>query len=198
MGLWSRGNHALGLWLIAVAILVMGAGTAILLVRWFGGEDQGSFLRSQVTKPVPVHEATRRRVRLYFGSVGGGHLQAEERRIEAIDPISAAEAMVAALLQGPETSELISPIPKGTRLLHLFVTEDGTAYVDCSSELSASHPGGVTSERLTLYSIVNTLGLNLEEIERVQILIEGKAQATLAGHLDIRHPKAADPLLVAQ
>jgi len=198
MGLWRRGNRTLGLWLISLAVLVMGAGGAILLVHWFGGEDQGRFLRSQVTKPVPVHEAARRRVQLYFGSVGGRHLRAEERRIEAIDPIAAAEAMVAGLLQGPETSELVSPIPKGTRLLHLFMTEDGTAYVDCSSELAASHPGGVTSERLTLYSIVNTLAMNLKEIERVQILIEGKAQATLAGHIDIRHPKAADPLLVVQ
>ncbi len=198
MKLWRRGNRNLGLWVIPLALLVVAAGAAILLVRWFGGEDQGRFLRSQVTKPVPVHEDTRRRVRLYFGSLGGRHLQPEERRIEAIDPIAAAEALVAGLLQGPETPELVSPIPKGTRLLHLFMTEDGTAYVDCSSELSASHPGGVTSERLTLYSLVNTLTMNVKEIERVQILIEGKAQATLAGHLDIRHPQAADPLLVVQ
>jgi hypothetical protein len=198
MGLWRRGTRALGLWLIPLFLLVMGAGAAIVLVHWLGGEDQGRFLRSQLTKPVPVHEAARRRVQLYFGSLGGRRLEAEERRIEAIDPIAAAEAMVAGLVQGPATSELVSPIPKGTRLLHLFMTEDGTAYVDCSYELSASHPGGVTAERLTLYSIVNTLVMNLKEIERVQILIEGQVQATLAGHLDIRHPRAADPLLVVQ
>jgi spore germination protein GerM len=198
MGLWRQGNRGGRLWLIPLALLVVGAGAAIGLVYRFGGEDQGGSLRSQVTKPVPVHEAARRRVELYFGSAGGHHLQAEGRRIEATDPIAAAEAMVAGLLQGPETPELVSPIPHGTRLLHLFMTEDGTAYVDCSSELSASHPGGVTAERLTLYAIVNTLAMNLKEIERVQILIEGKAQATLAGHLDIRHPKTADPLLVAR
>jgi len=198
MQLWRRGNRNLGLWVIPLALLVMGGGTAILLVRWFGGKEQGRFFRSQVTKPVPVHEDTRRRVRLYFTSLGGHHLKPEERRIEVIDPIAAAEAMVTGLLQGPETPELVAAIPKGTRLLHLFMTEDGTAYVDCSSELSASHPGGVTAERLTFYSLVNTLTMNLKEIERVQILIEGKAQATLAGHLDIRHPHSADPLLVVQ
>jgi spore germination protein GerM len=197
MGLRRRGNRDRRLWLIPLALLVVGAGAANLLVHRFGGEDQGSSLRSQVTKPVPVHEVARRRVQLYFGSLDGRHLQAEERRIEATDPIAAAEVMVAGLLQGPETPKLVSPIPKGTRLLHIFMTEDGTAYVDCSSELSTLHPGGVTAERLTLYSIVNTLAMNLKEIERVQILIEGKAQATLAGHLDIRHPKTADPLLVA-
>jgi spore germination protein GerM len=198
MGLWRRGNRFLRLWLIPLAVLVMGAGAAIFLTYRFAGDNQGRLLRSQVTKPVPVHEAVRRRVQLYFGALGGRHLQAEERQIEANDPLAAAEAMIGGLLQGPKSFELFSPIPKGTRLLHLFITEDGTAYVDCSSELSASHPGGVGAERLTLYAIVNTLAMNLKEIERVQILIEGRDQTTLAGHLDIRHPKTADPLLVAQ
>jgi hypothetical protein len=54
----------------------------------------------------------------------------------------------------------------------------------------------VAAERSTLYAIVNTLILNLKEIERVQIMIEGKPQTTLAGHFDIRHPKTGDLLLV--
>jgi spore germination protein GerM len=177
-------------------MLVLVTGAAILTRHWSGGDNKGTLLRSQVTKPVPVHEAPRRRVQLYFSSLGGGYLQAEERPIEAGDPLAAAAALLAGLLQGPEGANLISPIPNGTRLLHLFVTEEGTAYVDFSSELSASHPGGVAAERLTLYAIVNTLILNLKEIERVQIMIEGKPQATLAGHLDIRHPKTGDLLLV--
>jgi spore germination protein GerM len=177
-------------------MLVLGVGAAILAGGWLAGEDKGRSLRSQVTKPVPLHEAPGRRVQLYFKSVGGDHLRAEERRIEAGDPLAVAENLLAGLLQGPEGADLVSPIPKGTRLLHLFVTEEGTAYVDFSSELSASHCGGVAAERSTLYAIVNTLMLNLKEIERVQIVIEGKPQATLAGHLDIRHPKTGDFLLV--
>jgi len=196
MRIWRHGKRRLRLWLILAGMLVLGVGAAILAGRWSGGDNKGRLLRSQVTKPVPVHEAPRRRVQLYFSSIGGGHLQAEERRIEAGDPLAAAEALLAGFLQGPEGADLVSPIPKGTRLLHLFVTEEGTAYVNFSSELSASHPGGVAAERLTLYAIVNTLILNLKEIERVQIMIEGKPQATLAGHFDIRHPKTCDLLLV--
>jgi len=196
MRIWRHGKRRLRLWLILAGMLVLGVGAAILAGRWSGGDNKGRLLRSQVTKPVPVHEAPRRRVQLYFSSIGGGHLQAEERRIEAGDPLAAAEALLAGFLQGPEGADLVSPIPKGTRLLHLFVTEEGTAYVNFSSELSASHPGGVAAERLTLYAIVNTLILNLKEIERVQIMIEGKPQTTLAGHFDIRHPKTGDLLLV--
>ena len=196
MGVWRPGNRKLRIWLILAGILVLGAGAVILTKHWLGGDNKGRLLRSQVIKPVPVHEAPRRRVQLYFSSAGGDHLRAEERRIEAGDPLAVAEALLAGLLQGPEGADLVSPIPKGTRLLHLFVTEEGIAYVDFSSELSASHPGGAAAERSTLYAIVNTLILNLKEIERVQIMIEGKPQATLAGHFDIRHPKTADLLLV--
>ena len=196
MSIWRHGNRRLRLWLLLAGMLVLVTGAAILTRHWVGGDNKGRLLRSQVTKPVPVHEAPRRRAQLYFSSLGGGHLQAEERPIEAGDPLAAAEALLAGLLQGPEGANLISSIPKGTRLLHLFLNEEGTAYVDFSSELSASHPGGVAAERLTLYAIVNTLILNLKEIERVQIMIEGKPQATLAGHLDIRHPKTGDLLLV--
>lgn len=196
MNIWKHGNRRVRLRLTLSGTLLLGVGAAILLGRWLGGEDKGRSLRSQVIKPVPVHEAPGRRVQLYFSSIGGGHLQPEERRIEAGDLLGAAEALVAGLLQGPEGAELVSPIPQGTRLLHLFVTEEGTAYLDFSSELSASHPGGVAAERLTLYAIINTLILNLKEIERVQIIIEGKPQATLAGHVDIHHPKTGDLLLV--
>ena len=196
MSVWRHGNRKLRIWLILAGMLVLGVGAAILAKHWLGGDNQGRLLRSQVIKPVPVHEAPRRRVQLYFSSAGGDHLRAEERRIEAGDPLSAAEALLAGLLQGPEGADLVSPIPKGTHLLHLFVTEERTAYVDFSSELSASHPGGVAAERSTLYAIVNTLILNLKEIERVQIMIEGKPQATLAGHFDIRHPQTGDLQLV--
>jgi len=196
MGIWRNGNRRLRLRLILVGILVLGVGAAIFGWGRLAGENKGRSLRSQVTKPFPVHESPRRRVQLYFSSVGGDHLRTEERRIEAGDPLAVASALLAGLLQGPEGADLVSPIPKGTRLLHLFVTEEGTAYVDFSSELSASHPGGVAAEGLTLYAIVNTLILNLKEIERVQIMIEGKPQATLAGHFDIRHPKTGDLLLV--
>ena len=196
MSVWRHGNRRLRLWLILAGFLVLGVGTAILAGHWLGGDNKGRVLRSQVTKPVPVHEAPRRRVQLYFSAVSGDQLRAEERRIEASDPLAAAETLLALLLQGPEGADLVSPIPKGTRLLHLFVTEEGTAHVDFSSELSASHPGGVAAERVTLYAIVNTLILNLKEVERVQIMIEGKPQATLAGHFDIRRPKTGDLLLV--
>jgi spore germination protein GerM len=149
-----------------------------------------------VSDSISVQEAITRKVHLYFADRKGNYLQAEERKILAEDTISAIEAIIAALLEGPDDPKLVSTIPAGSHLLHIFVTDDGTAYLDFSSELSRLHPGGITAERLTLYTIVNSLVLNLEQVERVQLLFEGKPASTLSGHLDIRQAKTANLLLV--
>jgi len=49
---------------------------------------------------------------------------------------------------------------------------------------------------MTVYAIVNSLVLNLDAVERVLLLLEGEPEATLAGHIDIRHAKIANLLIV--
>jgi hypothetical protein len=58
------------------------------------------------------------------------------------------------------------------------------------------HPGGVRSELLTVYAVVNTLILNLPEVSAVKILIEGREVSTLAGHIALEDPLNADMLLI--
>jgi hypothetical protein len=47
-----------------------------------------------------------------------------------------------------------------------------------------------------VYSIVNSIALNVPEIQRVGILIDGAAVATLNGHLDTRRPFVPDRSLI--
>lgn len=189
-----KGHHRIRLAIFAV--LLLGFASVLVLATLVGTDRESSRTHRSVRAAIPIHQATRRQVQLYFALGNQWHLQAEERRVEISDPVNSAESILQALLAGPQNPRLISPIPEGTRLLHLFITEDGTAYADFSTELVRRHPGGVAAERLTLYAIVNTLALNLDEVERVQILVEGKPAPTLAGHLDIRHPKSAELLVV--
>ena len=183
-------------WLLLVVAIVLGFGASFFLGKLFLPRPESVSLSSRVSDPTSVREAITRKVHLYFADRKGNYLQAEERKILAEDTISAIEAIIAALLEGPDDPKLVSTIPDGSRLLHIFVTDDGTAYLDFSSELSRLHPGGITAERLTLYSIVNSLVLNLEKVERVQLLFEGKPASTLSGHLDIRQAKTANLLIV--
>ena len=183
-------------WLLLVVAIVLGFGASFFLGKLLLPRSESVRVSSRVSDATSVRQAITRKVHLYFADRKGNYLQAEERKILAEDTISAIEAIIAALLEGPDDPKLVSTIPAGSRLLHIFVTDDGTAYLDFSSELSRLHPGGITAERLTLYSIVNSLVLNLEKVERVQLLFEGKPASTLSGHLDIRQAKTANLLIV--
>ena len=143
---------------------------------------------SAPTQKSPVH--------LYFASRNSYFLMAEQRVvIHPADPVGLADAIVKALIKGPEKS-LLKTIPADTRLKALFITPDGTCYVDLSEAVSKNHPGGSKSELLTIYSMVNSLVLNVPQIERVQILIDGNQTTTLAGHIDLQAPVKADMLLI--
>jgi hypothetical protein len=55
---------------------------------------------------------------------------------------------------------------------------------------------GSTEELLAVYSIVDSIVINLPAVRRVQILIRGEPVDTLAGHVDISRPLAADASLL--
>jgi len=143
---------------------------------------------SAPTQKSPVH--------LYFASRNSYFLMAEQRVVlHPDDPVGLADTIVNALINGPQKG-LLKTIPADTRLKALYITPDGTCYVDLSEAVRNNHPGGSKSELLTIYSMVNSLVLNVPEIERVQILIEGNQAPTLAGHIDLQLPVKADMLLI--
>ncbi len=196
MALWAnlKGNRRS--WLLLFAVIGFGFGVAFALAKILLPGSKPPAGHSEMRDPLPLRTSATKKVHIFFASRDGRYLQAEERRIEAEDASSAIEAIIGALLEGPQGSKLASAIPAGTRLLHLFLTDDGTAYVDFTQELSRLHPGGVASEQLTLYAIVNSIVLNLDSVERVMLLLEGKPVPTLTGHMDTRHPRMANLLIV--
>lgn len=143
---------------------------------------------SQIPKQTEAH--------LYFSNKENVFLTSETRVLQDTgDPGQFAIEIVNALIQGPK-HELISTIPEGTALNAIYITPDRTAFVDLTTEISDAHPGGCHQELTTVYSIVNSLILNVTEIDQVKILVGGKEAETLAGHIDLRFPFTANMLLV--
>jgi spore germination protein GerM len=135
-------------------------------------------------------------VHIYFADKSGKFLTAEKRVIEGSeDSIEAARRILTELIQGPK-SDLTRTMAPATRLRALFQTDDGTAYVDLTQAVAENHPGGCRDELLTVYSIVNSLVLNIDKVEAVKLLIEGQEALTLAGHIDLRFLFKADMLLI--
>ena len=127
---------------------------------------------------------------LFYVDPDGEHLVAVEQEVlYGEGTTEQAKRMIEAALMTPAAPNL-SAIPAGTKLKALYLTSKGEAYVDLSPEVQKNHPGGTTSEMLTVYALVNTLTSNLPAITGVQLLIDGKEIDTLAGHLDLRRPLA--------
>ncbi len=128
---------------------------------------------------------------VYFSDENGSKLVAESRPVEPSTdtPTAAVEALL-----GSPTPPNQPTMPAETRLLGIVV-DANIATVDLSSELIENHPGGSSAERLTVYSLVNTL-CELEEVDRVIILVEGAKVDTISGHLDTSGPLVPDESLL--
>lgn len=135
-------------------------------------------------------------VHLYFANRENGFLKSEERiLVHSADPGLLGRNIMDLLIRGPQEG-LSGTIPTGTSLNAFYLTPEGTAYVDLSPEIRDAHPGGIESELITIYSIVNSLVVNIPEIDAVKILIDGSESLTLTGHIDLRFPFKADMLLI--
>jgi len=97
-----------------------------------------------------------------------------------------AQTALELLTTGPSNPELISVVPRGTKVLSVNV-KDHIAYADFNDKLIKNNPGGSAEEMLLVAAIVDTL-TEFSEIQKVQILVNGKKVDTITGHMDTSEP----------
>ncbi len=134
-----------------------------------------------------------KRIVLYFSDEQGTQLIPEYRAIPQ-NELGVARKILEGLIEGPAKEGLRPVIPYGVTkndLLNVWI-KDETAYVDFSRNLKGKHAGGSTGEAITVYSIVNSL-TELQNIKRVQFLIEGNKEEELTGHVDFSEPFMRNP-----
>jgi spore germination protein GerM len=149
-----------------------------------------------VLRPAGLAQSNKSVAHLYFADRDYYYLMSEQRVVPHSDnSVDFARAIVEALIKGPQKS-LVRTIAANTKLRAIYIAPAGVCYVDLSSDAGNDHPGGCNSELLTIYSVVNSLILNVPEIKRVKLLIEGKEVQTLAGHIDLAFPLEANMLLI--
>jgi sporulation and spore germination protein len=188
-----------------VALLALVAVTAprwsrVLMRSLPGADDEGAAASSAA--PAAAEEAAAAverqiNVKLFFQAADRRGLALEERAVTfSSDLARQLHAVVEELVRGSKAG-LGATLAPDTRVLHVFVSARGTAYVDLSKEAAANHLGGSEAELVTVYSVVNSLAVNFPAIKRVQILIEDRPVATLAGHVDLTRPLRPDMTLLA-
>jgi hypothetical protein len=136
-------------------------------------------------------------VKLFFEDPQGRGLVLEERPVAYHASLARQlQVVVEELVRGSQAGH-ISPLAGNARVLEVFVTARGVAYVDLSKEIGTRQLPGARAELLAVYSLVNSIALNFPAIKRVQILIDGLAVPTFAGHLDLSRPLPPDMTLLA-
>jgi hypothetical protein len=171
---------------LALVVALLGWGVFVAIPRKYGATKATAAVPPAPTAP----SGPKIKAELFYVSDDGEQLVALEREVPFGEGTVEQARQIVAAEVSPVSEPLVSPVPAGTMLRSVFVTDRGEAYVDLSHEIIANHPGGTLNELLTVYAIVDVLTANLPAITSVQLLIDGKEVATLAGHVDLRRPLA--------
>jgi hypothetical protein len=82
----------------------------------------------------------------------------------------------------------VAALPAGTGVLHCYIDDGGLLTLDLTGAFRQGFRGGTTAEYLAIGSLVRTLGANVSDVKRVQILCVGRPMPTLGGHLPLDQP----------
>ena len=159
----------------------------LLCSVFFAGCTQNN-VKTEAPKPAtPVVQQPRQvEVVVYRAAGDGSERLLPEKLTVADNGKSLPEtALIALCSTKPGKSDYADVVPNGTKVLGLKV-ENGLATADFSKEL-AKKGQGAYQEMMLVYAIVNTL-TEYPEIQKVQILVEGKKRIVLSSQMDIEDP----------
>lgn len=124
-------------------------------------------------------------IRLYFANEDNSKLKLEIRYIPVSETTKSvnylAEIIVNELIKGPKVAGMKATMPTDTKLRSQIKIDGDVATIDFTKEFRDNHPGGKAEERMTIYSVVNSL-TELKEISKVKFLIEGKSSSDYKGN----------------
>ena len=134
---------------------------------------------------------------VYYADKQGTGLKSVDRRFTpTLDSNELGRKIIKSLMAGPSLPSLGATWPKDTKINAFFITDDGDAYVDLDLEQGMIEHMDTGSELLAIYSLVNSLTVNIPKIKRVKLLIQGTDAMTLAGHVDLDYFYQTNMLIV--
>ncbi|WP_300459337.1 GerMN domain-containing protein [Desulfobacula sp.] len=149
-----------------------------------------------VAKPMPAYEDLFEGF-VYYADKQKTALKSVKIRFAAtLDSHQLGREIIKTLIAGPSLPSLEPTWPADATINSFFITDEGAAYVDLNLKQGRLDNMDTQSELLALYSMVNSLTLNIPKIKRVKLLIQGKDAMTLAGHIDLEYFYQTNMLIV--
>jgi len=112
-------------------------------------------------------------VQLYFPDSEGA-LIGERRTLTLYEGQTLAETLVAALLEGPQSRDLVRVIPEGFTVNYVRV-DSGVCYVSLSAASLAALPEDAQTQQMILLTLSESLYASLESVNELQFLVDGEA-----------------------
>ncbi|MDH3284397.1 MAG: GerMN domain-containing protein [Acidobacteriota bacterium] len=141
-----------------------------------GDEDDSAAAGGVKTLPVTVYQRAGTRSLL---------LKPAGARIVWFDsPVERARQLVRHVIDGVRAEGAVRPAPSGMGYNDVYVDDNRIAWVDLAGE-GTSKLVGADMEEALVACLTRTLVDNLNEVQRVGILVDGEPRRTLAGHVDI-------------
>ncbi|MFH0924425.1 MAG: GerMN domain-containing protein [bacterium] len=185
-------------WLILVSLVILFGVASFTYFFYFapypvsdntlGGEKKPLIQANENWSQFPsLTETTKKELEFYFpsrGSTARFGLEKKEILVPA-NTVNQIKYLINEMMKGPQSTFLCSIIPKGTEIRQVFLdTANNVAYLDFNSSLKKLNiDGGIYTEQSIIYSIVDTVCKNFDQIKKVKFLIEGEEVMTLGGHL---------------
>lgn len=121
-------------------------------------------------------------IKLYFGDKNSNKLVSETRTVKITDTLPTEQYVITELIKGAELNGSKSLLSPDTELISAQTT-DGTCFVNFKSGFLEKNLKNNPSDRLVIYSIVNSL-CELKNVSFVQFLVDGKKLDKL-GEIDL-------------
>jgi hypothetical protein len=170
----------------ALALLVGGG-----VWWWLAGRQEGG--RGHGAAGTAAQPGVKVSFQLYFPA-DGGVLKPEPRDLQVSEsPKDRIRKILEGLLVGPTAAGLARPFPEEVVVGGVLLSRDGTAYIDLRwPGHEEPPPGGSTEEMQRVYSVVDSVTLNVPQAQRVVLLWNGVQRDTFSGHLDLSRPLLPD------
>ena len=183
-----------GAFLAVILLIALG-----IVVLWWIQRDKPPAPGQIAVSEAPELEADEAFADFYFPG-NGGRLFVEQRPLPAAATlVERLSSLLEAFLLGPEAEDLYPAFPPEVSLGHMMVTDEGVAHIDLTIAGQDSNlPWGSKQEMLAVYGLVDTVLLNLPEIQGVILLRNGEQRSTFGGHLDTTRLLLANQDLVAE
>jgi len=135
-------------------------------------------------KVMPKAPSEQVQVILHFADWQAQHVIPERREVDVTEDSDLPKALVEQLLGGPEDPHLSRTFPEDVQMISVEL-EGSVAYVNLSSEVESI--AGSAGQAMAMRSLLFTL-TELDEVDRVQPLVEGKQSLVFEGHGVIEEP----------